>query len=166
MKPFKMTRTIAGSFYFFRVTGDAVGDYRILSTAENVSRADAANVVLMVRGVCSYKSSNPNIPIINVMPGDTSEGLPDFEIGTEFKVEALTDDTEFFCINRAGHAPFSFSKFVLDANEILSVPRESYVLLGSGELDIGSSPLIVEVATGDLTIKAVAPSFGLLVRPS
>lgn len=165
MAIFKMTRSVVGDFYFFRVTAEAIGDYRTLNTVENVSRASAANIVLMTRGGCSYKSSNPNVPIINCMAGDTSENLPDFVAGETFRVEALTADTEFFCINRVGHAPFSAKKFVLGAGELLTVPQGSYALLGSGELSAGVAPLIAEAATQDIVFQAVVPSFGLLVRP-
>jgi hypothetical protein len=163
MAPFTMTRSFAGAFWYFHMKASSAGDYRILEVRENTPRAEAANLVLMTKGGCSYTSSNPQVPVHTVMAGETSEHLPDFVVDETFKVEALTDDTEFFCVNRKGNRPFSSQKFSVLSGETLIVPKGSCLLLGGGEILDGAAPLIIEVAESDFLAKAVSDCFGLLM---
>ena len=164
MKPFSMTKTSAGDFEFYDVKASEVGDYRILKVAESISREKTANIVFMIRGGASYVSSNPNVPKAMCLEGETSDHLPDFKEGETFTISALTNDTEFFCINRKGHGDFKYTKVDIKENEEFTTPKGSCMLFGSGVSNLGTAPFICAAVDNNITCIAKTSMFGLLLE--
>lgn len=160
---FNTAMSVVGEIYFFRMTATEVGDFRILESAENIRRIDTSNAVLITKGGLSYTSSNSEVPVTTIMAGDTSDYLPDFRVGETFRIEALTDDTEFFCMNRAEHTRFSYDKFSVKAGELYVVPLGQLALIGSGSTNKGVAPFIVHAETKEVGLVFDTQGFGLLL---
>jgi hypothetical protein len=161
---FVTTYLSTGSFDVYRVFAEHAGAVNVAGDHLDIHRAsESRRVSMMTHGARLYESIAGAFEPVTLRVGDFNLDLPDMHADDIYKVTALEDGTEYYCVSRRDLQPYHYTRFGLEPGESVDLPAGKQAFIGGGATNLGVGPKLVAVEYEARTITAVSGSvFGIV----
>ena len=161
---FTSYRIDAGQFNVYRMFAKKSGAITTAGDSLDINRgSESIRVSMMTKGSRLYESSNGLFQPVTMIVGNFNLDLPNMTATDSYKITALEDNTEYFCISRKDLTPYEYIRLSLSTGQSVTLPANKYAFIGGGDTNLGSGPILIRPDSTSRNIQATTGNvFGII----
>ncbi len=161
---FTSYRIDADEFDVYRVFAKKTGAITTAGDSLDINRgSESIRVSMMTKGSRLYESSNGLFQPVTMVVGNFNLDLPNMTATDSYKITALEDNTEYFCISRKDLTPYEYVRLSLSTGQSVTLPANKYAFIGGGDTNLGSGPILIRPDSTSRNIQVTTGNvFGII----